>query len=110
MSPPASSPGGRSGRADPLPVPRLGPLGGEPRLDPATRPAQDGTLIPAYLAMVPQALSLEAPLGSEADGALALLELVEQRAAKAGVAVDARIERGRTPRHALDPAHRAGAL
>lgn len=64
--------------------------------------AQDATLMPAYLAIVPQALSLEAPLGSEAEGALALLELIEQRAARAGVTVDARIERGRTPRHALE--------
>ena len=64
--------------------------------------AQDATLIPAYLAIVPKALSIEAPLGSECEGALALLELIEQRAAKAGVAVDSRIERGRTARHALE--------
>ena len=51
---------------------------------------------------MPKALSIEAPLGSEAEGALAMLELIEQRAAKAGVAVDSRIERGRTPRHALE--------
>ncbi len=64
--------------------------------------AQDATLIPAYLAIVPKALSLEVPLGAECGGALALLELIEQRAAKAGVAVDSRIERARTARHGLE--------
>ncbi len=64
--------------------------------------AQEATLIPAYLAIVPKALSIEVPLGSECEGALAMLELIEQRATKAGVAVDSRIERGRTARHALE--------
>ena len=63
--------------------------------------AQDATMLPVYLAIVPMALSLEAPLGSECEGALALLELIDQRAARAGVQVDSRIERGRTARHAL---------
>lgn len=63
--------------------------------------AQDATLMPAYLALVPRALSLDAPLGSECEGALALLEVIEQRAARAGVAVDSRIVRARTARHAL---------
>jgi nucleotide-binding universal stress UspA family protein len=64
--------------------------------------AQRATLIPAYLAIVPQALSIEAPIGGETEGALAMLELIEQRAARAGVAVDSRIQRGRTARHALE--------
>lgn len=64
--------------------------------------AQDATLIPAYLAIVPKALSIAAPLGASCDGALAMLELIDQRASKAGVAVDSRIERGRTARHALE--------
>jgi len=34
-------------------------------------------------------------------GALPLLEAIEQRAARSGVAVDSRIERGRSYRHAL---------
>ncbi len=72
--------------------------------------AQNATLIPAYLAIIPKALSIEAPLGAECEGALALLELVEQRAARAGVAVDSRIERGRTARHALARPDRPGAL
>lgn len=63
--------------------------------------AQDATLIPVYLAIVPATLSLEAPLGNQCEGALALLELIEQRASKAGVPVDSRIQRGRSARHAL---------
>ena len=38
---------------------------------------------------------------SQCDSALPLLEAIEQRAARAGVAVDSRIERGRTYRHAI---------
>ncbi len=64
--------------------------------------AQEATLIPSYLAIVPAALSLEAPLGAECEGAMALLELIEQRASRAGVPVDSRIERGRSARHALE--------
>ncbi len=63
--------------------------------------AQEAMLIPAYLAVIPKQLAIEAPLGIECEGALSLLELIEQRAAKAGVEVDSRIERGRTARHAL---------
>lgn len=63
--------------------------------------SQNAILMPAYIALVPRTLSLEAPLGAECDAALALLELVEQRAAGAGVEVDARIVRGRTTRQAI---------
>ena len=69
--------------------------------------AQRAILVPAYLAIVPASLSLDAPLGAEAESAMALLELVEQRAGKAGVPVDSRIERGRSARHALDLVLRA---
>jgi nucleotide-binding universal stress UspA family protein len=64
--------------------------------------AQDATLVPAYLAVVPHHLSLEsaAPV-RESEAALPVLELIEQRATRAGVPVDSRIERGRTHRHAL---------
>ena len=62
--------------------------------------AQEAMLIPAYLAVIPKQLAIEAPLGIECEGALSLLELIEQRAAKAGVEVDSRIERGYA-RHAL---------
>jgi nucleotide-binding universal stress UspA family protein len=84
--------------------PFLGSVLSERSLDAALRlaAAQNATLLPAYLAIVPKALSIEAPIGSEGEGALAMLELIEQRAAKAGVAVDSRIARGRTPRHALE--------
>jgi hypothetical protein len=72
-------------------------------LDAALRLARvDGaTLVPVYLARVPLHLPLDAALPRQCDGALPLLEAVEQRAARAGVAVDARIERGRSYRHAI---------
>ena len=56
--------------------------------------------MPAYLAVVPLSVALETPLRREAEGALPLLEAVEQRAATLGMTVDSRIERGRTVRHA----------
>lgn len=62
---------------------------------------QESVLMPAYMAIVPRELSLSAPLGGESAEALALLELIEQRAAREGVEVDSRIQRGRSPRHAL---------
>jgi hypothetical protein len=72
-------------------------------LDAALRIARNegGTLVPALLARVPMHLPLDAALPRQAQAAMALLEVVEQRATLAGVAVDARIERGRTLRHAL---------
>ena len=64
--------------------------------------AQDATLVPAYLVVVPQHLSLESPAPvRDCDSALPVLELIEQRASRAGVPVDSRMERGRTHRHAL---------
>ena len=64
--------------------------------------ATDATLVPAYLAIVPHHLSLEsaAPV-RESEAALPVLELIDQRASRAGVPVDSRMERGRTHRHAL---------
>jgi hypothetical protein len=63
----------------------------------ATARAEGAVLVPAYLAVVREDLSLDAPLPrGEAESALAMLELIEQLAAREGVAVDARIERGRT--------------
>jgi Universal stress protein family len=59
------------------------------------------TLVPVFLAQVPMHLPLDAALPSTCDSALPLLEAIEQRAARAGVAVDSRIERGRTTRHAI---------
>ena len=63
--------------------------------------AEGATLMPAYLAEVPKTLPLECPIPNEAAQAMAMLEAIEQRAGAKGVPVDARIERGRTYRHAL---------
>ncbi len=63
--------------------------------------AEDAELMPAYLAEVPMRLPLECAIPKEARSAMAMLEAIEQRAAGQGVPVDARIERGRSYRHAL---------
>jgi len=72
-------------------------------LDAALRLARiDGaTLVPVFLARVPMHLPLDAALPGQCDGALPLLEAIEHRAVRSGVAVDARIERGRSYHHAL---------
>jgi hypothetical protein len=72
-------------------------------LDAALRIARiDGaTLVPVFLARVPMHLPLDAALPVQCDAALPLLEAIEQRAVRSGVAVDSRIERGRSYRHAL---------
>lgn len=64
--------------------------------------AEGATLMPAYLAQVPKSLPLECPIPNEASRAMPMLEAIEQRASAQGVAVDARIERGRSYRHALE--------
>lgn len=78
----------------------------EPALDVALRfaGAQGATLVPVFLAVVPLRLPLESALPRQSAQALDLMEAIEQRAARAGVLVDARIERGRTARHALTDA------
>jgi nucleotide-binding universal stress UspA family protein len=63
--------------------------------------AEEATLVPAFLARVPLHLPLDAPLPRQSNVAIGLQEAIEQRAAAFGVPVDARIERGRTNRHAL---------
>jgi nucleotide-binding universal stress UspA family protein len=63
--------------------------------------AEGATLVPLYLAPIPMALVLEAPLPRTCDEAFSVFEAIEQRAARYGVHVDTRIERGRTVRHAL---------
>jgi hypothetical protein len=57
--------------------------------------------MPCYLATVPLNLPLDAPLPRQCTSAMTLLEVIEQRASKQGVAIDARISRGRTYRDAL---------
>ncbi|MGA9858577.1 MAG: universal stress protein, partial [Solirubrobacteraceae bacterium] len=63
--------------------------------------AEEATLVPVFLARVPLTLPLDAPLPRQSGIAVPLQEAIEQRAAKFGVPVDSRIERGRTHRHAL---------
>jgi hypothetical protein len=63
--------------------------------------AEDATLVPIFLARVPLYLPLDAPLPRQSAMAIPLQEAIEQRAARFDVPVDARIERGRTYRHAL---------
>jgi len=72
-------------------------------LDAALRLARvdSATLVPVFLAQVPLHLPLDAALPVQCDAALPLLEAIEQRAVRSGVAVDSRIERGRSYRHAL---------
>jgi hypothetical protein len=63
--------------------------------------AENATLVPAYLIVVPLDLAADAPMQKEVTAAMPLLEAVEHAALRAGVPVDARIESGRTPIHAL---------
>ncbi len=83
--------------------PFIGRALSQPVLDATLRlaRAEDATLVPAYLARVPLHLPLGAPLARQCVEAMPLLEAIERRATHEGVAVDARIERGRTYRHAL---------
>jgi hypothetical protein len=70
--------------------------------------AEHATLVPVFLLEVPMALQLDAPAGAECGPAFAMLEAVEQRAARAGVEVEPRIERGRSIRHAMRTAMERG--
>jgi hypothetical protein len=74
-----------------------------PALDAALRlaTAERATLVPVFLASVPLQVPLDTPLPGKCNMAVPLLEAIEQRAAKYGVPIDARIERGRDRRHAL---------
>jgi hypothetical protein len=63
--------------------------------------AEDATLVPVFLARVALQLPLDTPLPRQSNIAIPLQEAIERRATKFGIAVDARIERGRTYRHAL---------
>lgn len=64
--------------------------------------AENATLMPAYLATVSKQLPLDCPIPAEAAQAMSMLEAIEQRAVNQGVPVDARIERGRSYKHALE--------
>lgn len=75
----------------------------QPVLDAAIRiaHAEQAVLVPAYLLIVPLEYGEDAPLTNQVKVAMPMLEAVEHQALRAGVPVDARIERGRTPTHAL---------
>lgn len=63
--------------------------------------AEDATLVPAYLIVVPLEFRAEAPMQQRVGVAMPLLEAVEHQALRSRVPVDARVESGRTPIHAL---------
>jgi hypothetical protein len=63
--------------------------------------AEHSVLVPAYLLLVPLEYSEDSPLTKEVGVAMPLLEAIEHAALRAGVPVDARIEKGRSPTHAL---------
>ncbi len=63
--------------------------------------AEDATLVPVFLARVSMHLPIDTPLPRQSGVALSLQEAIEHRATAWGIPVDARIERGRTYRHAL---------
>jgi nucleotide-binding universal stress UspA family protein len=63
--------------------------------------AEGGTLVPVFLARVPNHLPLDSALPRQSQLAVPMQEAVEQRAVQAGVPVDSRIERGRSYRHAM---------
>ncbi len=63
--------------------------------------AEGATLMPVFLARVPLTLPLDAQLPGQSQAAIPLQEAIEHRAAAFSVPIDARIERGRTYRHAL---------
>jgi hypothetical protein len=63
--------------------------------------AEESTLVAAYLLVVPLQYAEEAPRKEQVAVAMPLLEAVELAALRAGVPVDARIEKGRSLTHAL---------
>ena len=95
--------GPRSTRCHQILLPFTGQAISRRALDAALRiaKAENATLMPAYLAIVPMHLPLDTPLPRVASKSLPLLEAIEQRGAAQGVPVDARIEVGRSYRHAL---------
>jgi len=63
--------------------------------------AEDAVLVPAYLLILPLAYGEDSPARDQVKLAMPLLEAVEHAALRAGVPVDARIEKGRTLTHAV---------
>ena len=90
-------------RARRIAFPFLGATLADPALDAALRlaRAEHATLVVVHLVTVPMQLPLDAPLPERCESALPLLDAIEQRAHRAGVPVDARVQTGRSLRHAL---------
>ena len=90
-------------RAPRILFPFAGPALSRHGLDAALRlaRAEEATLVPAFLARVPIRVPLDVAVPRQCADGIVLLEAVEQRAGDVGVPVDARVERGRTYRHAL---------
>ena len=63
--------------------------------------AEDATLVPVFLARVPLHLPIATPLPRQTAVATALQDTIEHTATSCGISIDARIECGRTYRHAL---------
>jgi nucleotide-binding universal stress UspA family protein len=63
--------------------------------------AENATVMPAFLAVVPMNLPLDTPLPVQCARGMPLLESIEQKLAAQGVSVDSRVGRGRTARDAL---------
>jgi hypothetical protein len=63
--------------------------------------AQEAVLVAAYLLVVPLQYAEDSAQREQVEVALPLLEAVELAALRAGVPVDARIEKGRSLTHAL---------
>jgi hypothetical protein len=63
--------------------------------------AEDATLVPVFLARVPLHLPIDTPCPRQSAVATALQDAIEHTAAACGISIDARIECGRTYRHAL---------
>ncbi len=63
--------------------------------------AENATLVPAYLMNVPNTMPLDSALPKQSQVALPILEAIEQKATRAGVPVDMRLERGRNTQHAI---------
>lgn len=93
----------RSSRAGRIAFPFVGSTLSEQALDAVLRlaRAEHATLLPVYLATVPMQLPLDTPIPRQCEQAIPLLEAIERRAVTFGVPVDARIDRGRSLRHAL---------
>ena len=85
---------------DPVPV-RRAALSGARLTRRSGWPAPRTRADAVFLARVPLTLPLDAPLPRQSGIAIPLQEAIEHRASVFGVPVDARIERGRTDRHAL---------